>query len=42
MDINPLIADLNKHDDELIDSIMFAIEYNELNLADSAKLCIVG
>jgi hypothetical protein len=34
MDINPLIADLNKYEDELSDSIMIAIGFNELYLAD--------
>ena len=34
MDINPLIADLNKYKDELIDSIEIAIEFNELQNAD--------
>ena len=34
MDINPLIADLNKYKDELIDSIKIAIEFNELQNAD--------
>lgn len=34
MDINPLIADLNKYEDELIDAIMIATGFNELNLAD--------
>jgi len=34
MDINPLIADLNKYKDELIDSIKIAIGFNELQNAD--------
>lgn len=34
MDINPLIADLNRYKEELIDSIQIAIGFNELNMAD--------
>jgi len=34
MDINPLIADLNRYQDELIDSISIAMGFRELNLAD--------
>ena len=34
MDINPLIADLNKFKEELIDSIQIAIGLNELHNAD--------
>ena len=34
MDINPLIADLKKYEDELEDSISIAIGFNELELAD--------
>ena len=34
MDINPLIADLNKFEEELIDSIQIAIGLNELHNAD--------
>ena len=34
MDINPLIADLNKYKEELIDSIHIAIGLNELRKAD--------
>jgi hypothetical protein len=34
MDINPLIADLNKYQDELIDSIMMAVWFKELHRAD--------
>lgn len=34
MDINPLIADLNRYKEELIDSIQIAIGFNELNKAD--------
>jgi hypothetical protein len=34
MDINPLIADLNKYKEELIDSILIAIGLNELHRAD--------
>ena len=34
MDINPLITDLNKYKEELIDSIHIAIGFNELHKAD--------
>ncbi len=34
MDINPLIADLNKHKEELITSIQIAIGLHELHRAD--------
>ena len=34
MDINPLIADLKKYEEELEDSIFIAIGFNELELAD--------
>ena len=34
MDINPLIADLNKYKEELIDSIQIALGLNELPYAD--------
>ena len=34
MDINPLIADLNKYRDELIDNISIAMGLHELNKAD--------
>ena len=34
MDINPLIADLKKYEEELEDSISIAIGFNELELAD--------
>ena len=34
MDINPLIADLNKYKEELISSIEIAIGLNELHKAD--------
>lgn len=34
MDINPLIADLRKYEEELEDSIFIAIGFNELELAD--------
>lgn len=34
MDINPLIADLNKYRDELIDTISIAMGFRELNKAD--------
>ena len=34
MDINPLLADLNKYKKELIDSIHIAIGFNELHKAD--------
>jgi hypothetical protein len=34
MDINPLIPDLNKYKEELIDSIQIAIGFNELHKAD--------
>ena len=34
MDISPLIADLNKYQEELISSIQIAIGFNELHKAD--------
>jgi len=34
MDINPLITDLKKYKEELIDSIHIAIGFNELHKAD--------
>lgn len=34
MDINPLIADLNKYKEELLDIIEIAIGFNELNKSD--------
>ena len=34
MDINPLIADMNKYKEELIASIQIAIGFNELHKAD--------
>ena len=34
MDINPLITDLNKYKEELIDSILIAIGLNEFHRAD--------
>ena len=34
MDINPLIADLKKYEEELEGSIFIAIGFNELELAD--------
>jgi len=34
MDINPLIADLNRHKEELIESIEIAMGLNELKISD--------
>ena len=34
MDINPLIVDLKKYEDELIDNIQIASGFGELDLAD--------
>ena len=34
MDINPLIADLKKYKEELLDTIEIAMGFNELNQAD--------
>ena len=34
MDINPLISDLKKHKEELLDTIEIAMGFNELNKAD--------
>ena len=35
MDINPLIADLNKYKEEILDVIEIAIQFNELNKSDA-------
>jgi hypothetical protein len=34
MDINPLIADLNRHKEELIESVVIAMGFNELKISD--------
>jgi GTPase involved in cell partitioning and DNA repair len=34
MDINPLIVDMKKYKEELIDSISIAVGFNELDIAD--------